>query len=137
MIKWVLERFLQLIPLISELRKEQRQVGDAAARAISHALYETKLYYAGLERGNERNRDLEAMLSKHWAAASVPIRNIDQELAQVCASKAEYWINPEDWSEEQIKETGISLDKLHQHYKQQLHPKGFTKAGYRRLMKEG
>jgi hypothetical protein len=86
-------------------------------RAISTALLETKLYYRDREAGKRRNMDVEAQLSKYWAAAAIPLRHIDEELAMTCEHKADFWTNPGDWSNEDIQRVGIKLEDVTRAYR--------------------
>ena len=122
MIQWVVEKLIALIGPISALRKENRELADNALRAISHALNETYLYYRDIERGKERNPEVEAQLSRYWSAAAIPIRHIDRGLAQTCERKSEYWLNPDTWDEAKVTETGIGLDDVRKKYRALLGP---------------
>lgn len=127
MIEWVVERVVGLIPALENLSANKRELKDNALRAISHALNETYLYYRNLERRKERDLEVEAQLSKYWAAAAIPLRHIDEELASACEYKSEYWISPEGWSNAEIKRFGIGLDHVRKQYRQLLAPKRFSK----------
>lgn len=120
MIKWVIEQLVAIIEPINSMRKDQRELADNALRAISHALEETFLYYRAIENGRERNRDIEAQLSKYWSAAAIPIRHIDYQLAVTCDLKSEYWLNPDSWSEAEIVDNGIRLDDVRERYRSLL-----------------
>lgn len=72
--------------------------------------------------------DIEAQLAKYWSAAAIPLRHIDEELAMACEHKAEYWVNPEQWSDEEIIRLGIKLEDVTQAYRNIAMPK-FSKAG--------
>ncbi|HEX5055803.1 MAG TPA: hypothetical protein VFX02_04825 [Gammaproteobacteria bacterium] len=81
-------------------------------RALSIAINETCLYYAG----GEKDREREELIAKYWSAAAIPVRHIDSELASMCEHKARYWINPDNWSASEKIETGIKLDRLQNLY---------------------
>jgi hypothetical protein len=123
MIEWVVERLISLLGPIAAMSKEKRELKDNALRAISTALHETKLYYRGLSIDGNRNLETEAQLSKYWAAAAIPLRHIDQELALACDDKFDYWINPEQWSPTDIKRLGIRLDDVSAAYKKLVAPR--------------
>jgi len=126
-LEFLIEKLITLMGPISTLSKEKRELKDNALRAISTALQETKIYYKSLERGSERNTDTEAQLVRYWGAAAIPLRHIDEELAVICEHKAEFWINPEDWSNEKVKSFGIKLEDVTRAYRQLAMP-SFTKA---------
>jgi len=125
MIEFVLSQFNALIKPVQELSKDKRELKDNALRAISHALNETRIYYKGLERGGPRNLETEAQLAKYWSAAAIPLRHIDPDLAVACAQKCDYWIAPDEWTNEDIKRHGIALDGLHKAYRRMLVPTSF------------
>jgi hypothetical protein len=120
MVEWVVERLIGLIPAIAALGREKRELKDQALQAISHAINETYLYYRDVEQGGGRNPDVEAQLSRHWAAAAIPIRHIDSELAQICEFKSEYWVNPDNWNKSKIKDLGIGLESVRMRYRSMI-----------------
>lgn len=122
MLEFVIEKLISLLGPIATLSKEKRELKDNALRSISHALTETHLYYRDLGIGKTRNHDTEAQLVKYWAAAAIPLRHIDEELARTCDTKSEYWINPDMWSSDQIREHGIRLGDLQRSYRKMLTP---------------
>ncbi len=131
MIEWVVEKFIALIPSFEKASSLRRDMQDNALRAISHALNETFLYYRDVDGGKPRNLDVEAQLSRYWSAAAIPLRHLDQELAQVCEYKSEYWVNPENWKHEDVERLGIGLKKVRDQYRSLLSPKKFPFAGKR------
>lgn len=122
MLEFIVKQLTALIGPIQNLSKDKREIKDNALRSVSHALNETYLYYNGLSKGKPRNEDTEKQLSNYWAAAAIPLRHIDENLAMTCEFKAEYWVNPENWDEEQIIEHGIALDRLRKSYRKMLAP---------------
>jgi len=128
MLEFVIEKLIGLLGPISTLEKDKRELKDNALRAISTALTETTIYYRDLGRGKDRNHDTESQLVRYWSAAAIPLRHIDQELAGICENKAEYWLSPEEWSNDQIAEFGIKLGDVKRAYRQMAMP-SFSKAG--------
>lgn len=120
MFHWVVERLIGLLGPISKLQAEKRKLADEALATISHALNETYLYYRDVEAGNGSNKETEAELVKAWAAAAIPLRHIDDELAEICQYKSEYWLSPESWNKKRIKELGIGLDDVRERYREKL-----------------
>ena len=118
---------------ISTLSKEKRELKDNAFRAISIALQETKIYYKSQERGAERNLETEAQLVRYWGAAAIPLRHIDEELSMVCENKAEFWLNPEAWSNEDIKSFGIKLEDVTKAYRQLTMPRFSTTKNFKNV----
>ncbi|MBX9296644.1 hypothetical protein K5M33_22900 [Chromobacterium vaccinii] len=128
MLEFVIEKLIALLGPIATLSKEKRELKDNALRSVSTALRETQLYYRDLGKGKDRSMDIEALLAKYWSAAAIPLRHIDEELAMACEHKAEYWVNPEQWSGEEIARLGIKLEDVEQAYRNIAMPK-FSKAG--------
>ena len=128
MINEILDGLSKILGPIATLSKDRRELKDSALRAISTALDETFLYYRDINSGNGRNSEREAMLSKYWSAAAIPMRHFSQELSNICEHKSEYWINPEHYSNQDIKRLGIGLDDVRQAYRKMLNPK-FSPVG--------
>ena len=122
MINEILLGLSKILGPIATLSKDRRELKDSALRAISNALDETYLYYRDMEKGSLRNLDREALLVKYWSAASIPIRHFDSEISAICNSKSEYWINPDNYTNENIENMGIRLDDVRQAYRQMLKP---------------
>lgn len=136
MLEYIVERLTALIGPLQNLSRDRRGLKDNALRAISHALNETYLYYEDLSQGMSRDRDIERQLSNYWAAAAIPLRHIDEEVAMICEHKAEFWVNPDNWTADQIAQHGIALDGLRVKYRQMLTPK-LAKAGMRARIEPG
>jgi hypothetical protein len=121
MLSGILEQFIAVLPIISEYRKQKREEADSALRAISYALNETYIYYRRYPKSG-RNRDTEEQLSRYWSAAAIPLRHIDESLALICENKSEYWLNPENYNDEDIRKYGIGLDSVRRRYRMRLAP---------------
>jgi len=122
MIEWVVDRLLALLGPIADLKKDQRELKDAALRAVSEALNETLLYYRDIDSGVKPSREREAQLVRLWAAAAIPVRHFDSALASTCQLKAEYWLDPRSWRRNKVKKVGIDLGSLKERYDAMLHP---------------
>lgn len=129
MIGFVLEQLMQLADPLMRLSKERREVKDAGLRAVSEAVNETYLYHQRVSRGQARDFDAEALLSRAWAAAAIAIRHVDSAFADLCEMKSEYWINPENWSRERIVESDIRLVDVRDRYRKLLSSKSSAKRG--------
>lgn len=126
MLEYVIDKLIGLLGPIATLSKEKRELKDSALRGISIALNETKLYYRDRGRGKERDMDKEAQLANYWAAAAIPLRHIDEELAMICQYKAEFWTDPDHWSSDEIERIGIKLDDVSDAYRKLGMPKAFS-----------
>ena len=127
MIAQVIDGVVKLLGPVATLSKDRRELKDSSLRAISTALDETYLYYRDLNKNSNRNRDKEAQLVKYWSAAAISIRHFDEELANICDHKAEYWVNPENYSDEQISDLGIELGEVRMAYRKMLSPSHYKR----------
>ncbi|MBF8177028.1 MAG: hypothetical protein K2Y13_06115 [Burkholderiaceae bacterium] len=132
MLEYVLEKLINLLGPIATLSKDKRELKDNALSAISIALTETKLYYRDRERGKPRNPKTEAKLAKVWAAAAIPLRHIDEELAMACQHKAEFWIAPENWNAEELSRLGIRLSDVSSAYHRLAMPRYANLASHQK-----
>ncbi|HEX6038659.1 MAG TPA: hypothetical protein VFZ20_11490 [Longimicrobium sp.] len=127
------ERLLGMLEQFAAFSRDRRDFRDNALRSISTALNETYLYYRDLGQGKPRDYDIEAQLSRYWSAAAIPIRHIDPELAGICEHKSEYWINPDQWTSEEVRQRGIELGEVRDRYRALLWPH-FAKARDRAIL---
>ncbi len=119
--EWLIERLISLIPAIANLSKEKREIADNALIAISTALSETSLYLAHIREGGSSDRTREEQLARYWAAAAVPARHLDLELADMCLYKSDSWTNPDRWNRERIVQYGIDIESVRERYAELLH----------------
>jgi hypothetical protein len=120
MINEIIDKLTNLLGPIATLSKDRRELKDSALRAISVALNETYFYYRDLKKGSNRSIDRENSLAKYWSAAAIPLRHIDTDLANVCEHKSEFWINPDNYENEEIERLGIGLNSVRQAYRKML-----------------
>lgn len=122
MLNEILQGLTNILGPIATATKERSQMKDEALRAINHALDETYLYYRDISHGRLQNRDREAMLVKYWSAAAISLRHFDEDLAMRCDNKAEYWVSPENYSDDDIENLGIGLESVRGAYRKMLKP---------------
>jgi hypothetical protein len=108
----IFDRFLAALGLIRENRKYRTERVDKALYALYAALSETKSYLSLLDSGKKRNREKEWAIAKLWHNASVPLRNIDRDLANRCFIKGSFWLEPDTWTTLMIREKRIGLDQV-------------------------
>jgi len=115
----MLEALVGLLPLLSGLLKDaskKRRLhddrGQAAVEAILRAVNETKLYLSALSRATPRDTSREAELSRYWTDTAAKLRGIDEDLAQRCRLKGEYWTAPEKWDAQQLEKARILLTQV-------------------------
>lgn len=113
MIEVVLANLHRLASLLGTDRFRSDQQKDMALHAIFEAVNETRLYITR----KRRNRLKEENLVRLWAAAAVSIRHYDQDLAERCAIKSEYWINPNNFSEADIQRLRIGIGQVYSEIK--------------------
>ena len=120
MIEWVAERLLSLIPIISGMSKDKRELADAALHSVSEALTETCLYVNQFSKSGEIDEERQAQLAKLWAKAAIPLRHFDQELSEICEFKSQYWLDPRNWDPTQANGVSIDLDSVREKYRAML-----------------
>lgn len=126
MISQIVDGLSKILGPIATLSKERRELKDAALRGICNALDETYLYYRDLDKGTPRSLDREGVIAKYWSAAAISMRHFDPHLAELCDLKSEFWIQPDQYKPEDIKNIGIGLNDVRTAYRQHLRP-GITK----------
>jgi len=119
----IIKSLFGLAPNLLALPKERRELRDNALRSILVALDETYLYYRDMNRGQQRDPDREAVLAKYWSAAAIPMAHVDPALAQRCDLKAEYWLNPDGYNADTIKDLDIGLESVRNAYRTLLKPR--------------
>jgi hypothetical protein len=80
---------------------------DRAVEAVLRALNQTKAYIADCATGRQRVR--EHQLVEFWTKAAVAVRRSDPSLARRLQLKAEYWADPENWSERDLELARIKI----------------------------
>ncbi len=118
----IVQSLFGLVPNLLSFPKERRELRDNALRAILIALDETYLYYRDQELGKGRSMDREAQLVRYWSAAAIPMRHVSPDLAKRCDMKAEYWLNPDNYSNQKVQDLGIGLESVRNAYRTLLHP---------------
>jgi len=91
-------------------RKQERD--DAAIKSVLDAVNQTKSYIARLDRGYGEDSDKEEQLVALWTTAAVHIRRTDAELANRLQMKAEYWTNPRQWSDDDVRKNRIRISEI-------------------------
>ena len=84
---------------------------DAAVKAVLLAANETRAYIVDWTAGS-RARDRELVLVRLWTDAAVAIRRKDPEFAHQLQAKAEYWTDPERWTQADVDRVGIRIDAV-------------------------
>lgn len=108
----IFDKVLNVLGLIRDGKIQRDNKIDSSLHALYAALAETKAYVVSLNSGAKKNREKEYNLARLWHDASVPLRNIDQELAEICFLKGSYWLEPEAWTEAKIQKNQMALDNV-------------------------
>ncbi len=103
---------LRLAAILDKLKTDKRKQKEDIQKAISTAFHNTEKYYAFLDAGNARNREREYDLGKDWEHAAILVESVDKELANRLGLKGSYWRDGGTWSEQQIGEVGIQLERV-------------------------
>ena len=106
------DRCLAALGLIREGRKRRGERTDQALYALYAALNETKAYIDHLDSGKRRNKKREWAIARLWHDASVPLRDIDRDLAERCFIKGSFWLERDAWTDAMIKRKRIKLDQV-------------------------
>ena len=64
------------------------------------------------EAGAEPDEQRQLQIAYLWHQAALPLRTIDPDFAVRCFDKGGYWMQPEIWSSDQIREKGIAIDQM-------------------------
>lgn len=102
---WVIERVLEWKVANKEMRLR-------AIDGLTPAVTETVLYTRRLRDGLPRDLEKEGQLYIIWGSASSMVAPLDKRLAHDCLAKAEYWLMPQDYTQEKIKELNIRIIRM-------------------------
>ena len=105
----ITDRLLDIINLVRNGKLQQDKRTDEALSQAYAALVRTQAY---ANRNGARNHDTEHKISELWYQASIPLRHIDNELANICNLKGGYWSNPKAWDELDTGEYDIALSNV-------------------------
>jgi hypothetical protein len=108
----VFDRILTAVGLLRAKKKERSERTDQALYALYTALNETEAYMSYLESGNKSDRKRELFIARLWSDASVPLRQVDRDLAERCFIKSRYWSKPSTWTELMINRKRIGLNQV-------------------------
>jgi hypothetical protein len=86
------------------LNNQQREFLKVASKAVRRTLS-----YIG---ENKKNIKTQKELSDLWAAVALAARPFDSDLAERCYQKGNYWANPDNWSDEEVKKAGIEIGRI-------------------------
>lgn len=111
-LKLIFDGTLSMLKAIKENNNHNNVEYEVALLAIYTATTETKNYISSLGKRKKHAKEKERQLSELWIKSGVKLRNIDNDLAQRCIIKADYWANPDEWTMADIKNSKITLDEI-------------------------
>jgi hypothetical protein len=114
------DKTLSVLGLIREQKKQRTEKIDQALLALFAALTETRSYLSDLQNGKPTDKERQFAIARLWNTASVPLREIDRDLAERCFLKGGYWMEPEAWDQKQIEAKGIAIDSVFEATRQLL-----------------
>lgn len=106
------DKLLAALGLLREEKKTRSAKTDAALTALYKALNKTRPYLELRSQGEPRDRTREFEIAAAWQDASIPLREIDPELAERCFVKGGYWMEPDVWDDASIKQKGIAFAQV-------------------------
>jgi hypothetical protein len=80
-----------------------------AVEAIHRAANQTRAYFNSKEF---QDGVPNIILSELWLEAAKAVRKLDDELYNRLLTKANFWSNPKDWTEEMVAKAKIFLDDI-------------------------
>ena len=91
-----------------------------AIKAFYEAVNETRIYVNKLNQPDPSkanniflgDKAEEEKLSRLWTTASYKIQDFSRDLAKRCLIKGDYWTNPDNWSDNDIIEKRIEIDRM-------------------------
>ena len=92
---------------VVQTRRDNRRF--KAIRELSNAVTATE----GQVADSSVNPEASYKLTNAWHQASLAFRDAgDDETARLCRIKGNYWLDPANWSDEQVSEAGIRLVEM-------------------------
>lgn len=101
------------IKKLQDISKSKKKQLTEALDALRKAAYSTKGYYAAQKVGKGIDKDTEHQLAIMWIDCANKVRNYSEDLYERFKLKRNYWLSPEDWTDEQVKAARIGLDDIH------------------------
>ncbi|BBE76902.1 MULTISPECIES: hypothetical protein [Phytobacter] len=101
------------LPLVSALQTflyKRSDLNSNAIESLSKAIFEVEKYYRDLRIGEAESRERETAIAEFWRAAAEPVRRVDRDFASICERKVYYWLNPSQYSREEVLAFEMSLE---------------------------
>ncbi|EMH9210028.1 MULTISPECIES: hypothetical protein [Klebsiella] len=104
--------FINAVNFLTGHNREQAKLTSNAIKHLTMAIHETEIYFSEREEGLERDLAREKQLSRYWSEAAEPLRPIDLYFSDLCAMKAQYWLFPNRYERETVRELNITLEGM-------------------------
>ena len=56
-LSWLLDKLKAIIPLLTAIKKDKRDLFDSATVALAEAITETSIYFSFIKEGGEKDRE--------------------------------------------------------------------------------
>ena len=103
---------LSIASLVQHADIEKRKQIEKIKREVSRAFHSTERYYAIRHAGQAQDNGSEFEIAAQWEAAAILIEPIDKNLADRLALKSKFWREGGTWSDDQIRDAGIQLNRV-------------------------
>src|SRR5205823_3543723 len=80
--------------------------------AYSSLLMLRKHIWHGESEAKRLTAKRKGKLAELWTSAAVNIRRSDMDLATRLEEKADYWTNPDNWTNEEVRASRIQIDEI-------------------------
>lgn len=106
----------------SRIDEESKDATDALM-AIEDATEKTLKYEAEKEATGQRSKKLEIEVATAWKKVSRLVYGYSPELARRIEDKGSYWYEPERWTQKEIEDAGIGLERIREETSRLLKPR--------------
>jgi hypothetical protein len=116
-----IDRLTTWLGLVRTSRIQRTQTLEDALEAIHRAANKTRAYIADTRAARRRDgrradRAAEMELSNLWLQVGMALQRVHDDdtalLSRKCFEKAQYWADPELWTDANIRDAGIGLDRV-------------------------
>jgi hypothetical protein len=114
------DRLLEWLRILVQADAATRTRWKDAVQVLQVAVLNTQAYVVQLNRGERVDRQVERGLAEAWQNAAGAFYGLDGALAERLQLKGEYWIQPENWTEQQVLDANISLQHVAEYTRQLL-----------------
>jgi hypothetical protein len=92
--------------------RQSDDLRSTAIRRVWQAVDKTRMFLASVRREEASEMIPNPELITLWSEASLAMSAIDNDLADRLRMKAEFWSDPEYWTEDQIRQARIGIDEV-------------------------